>query len=341
MPIKRCPGGALTERHAALNCLFERDSDYSGLVLANDLDMQVRLAAFGFLRELVDKHGDVVPAAPLRSGFDFRGRNVKLKGVQGIFKPQILPEVALSITTAPPDPARTAPYDDGFTADGSVLLYRYRGDDPAHHQNVWLRRAMQQQRPLIYFHGVVKSEYFAAFPVYVVADEPHALRVRVSMDAAEYISTGLDSVSEGNDEARREYITVSTRQRLHQRSFRVRVLRAYRSRCALCRLRHQQLLDAAHILPDSDPRGEPVVSNGVALCKLHHAAFDRNIIGLRPDLVVEVRPDILEEKDGPMLLHGLQGFHEKRILVPSRATERPSEKFLEARYLAFRDAATR
>jgi hypothetical protein len=36
-----------------------------------------------------------------------------------------------------------------------------------------------------------------------------------------------------------------------------------------------ELLDAAHILPDGHPKGEPVVPNGLALCKLHHAAFDR------------------------------------------------------------------
>ena len=42
-------------------------------------------------------------------------------------------------------------------------------------------------------------------------------------------------------------------------------------RQALCRLRHQELLDAAHITPDGDAEGEPVISNGVALCKLHHA----------------------------------------------------------------------
>ena len=134
------------------------------------------------------------------------------------------------------------------------------------------------------------------------------------------------------------YITVATRQRLHQRSFRVRVLRAYRERCALCRLGHKQLLDAAHILPDSDPLGIPVVPNGLALCKLHHSAFDLNLIAIRPDLVVHVRQDILNEKDGPMLLHGLQEFHERRIFVPRRSDERPRTDLLEERYRRFLSA---
>ncbi len=99
----------------------------------------------------------------------------------------------------------------------------------------------------------------------------------------------------------RSYVTRLTKQRMHQQQeFRQRVLRAYCEQCAICRLRHVELLDAAHILPDGHPRGEPVVPNGVALCKLHHAAFDRHFLGVRPDLTVELRPDVLREPDGPM-----------------------------------------
>ena len=106
-------------------------------------------------------------------------------------------------------------------------------------------------------------------------------------------------------EIRRRYVTRLVRQRLHQQAFRKRVLDAYREHCAICRLRHQELLEAAHIVADRDPEGEPKVSNGLALCKLHHAAFDCDIIGVRPDYVVEIREDVLEEIDGPMLQHGL------------------------------------
>jgi hypothetical protein len=48
--------------------------------------------------------------------------------------------------------------------------------------------------------------------------------------------------------------------------------------------------------------------NGLALCKRHHAAFDRYLIGVTPDLEVTVRLDVLAEIDGPTLQHGLQGF---------------------------------
>jgi putative restriction endonuclease len=107
----------------------------------------------------------------------------------------------------------------------------------------------------------------------------------------------------------------------------------------VCRLRHSELLDAAHIVPDVDPRGLPVVRNGLALCKLHHAAFDRHIVGVRPDLVVEVRQDILDELDGPMLRHGLQDLHGHRLLViPGRRDDRPDADLLAERYERFRAA---
>lgn len=132
------------------------------------------------------------------------------------------------------------------------------------------------------------------------------------------------------------YITASVRVRLHQRAFRERVLDAYRRQCAFCRLRHEELLDAAHIVPDTDPEGEPVVRNGLALCALHHTAFDRFFLGLRPDYVIEVRADIRRERDGPTLVHAIQALHGSRIVLPRSAPLRPDPQLLEMRYKLFR-----
>lgn len=134
----------------------------------------------------------------------------------------------------------------------------------------------------------------------------------------------------------REYIRRLTNLRLHQPVFRSRVLRAYADSCAMCLLRHADLLDAAHILPDTHPRGDPVVPNGLALCKIHHAAYDRNILGVRPDLRVEVQPRVLAEIDGPMLRHGLQEMAGVTLLVPRRHDARPDRARLEERYKEFR-----
>jgi len=123
---------------------------------------------------------------------------------------------------------------------------------------------------------------------------------------------------------------------LHQRAFRERVIEACRTQRAPCRLRHEELLDAAHIIPETDPDGEPLVSNGLSLCKPHHAAYDRKFLSVRPDYNIEVRRSLLEEEDGPMLLHGLKGMHGQRIVLP-RATElKPDPERLERRFRQFR-----
>lgn len=78
-----------------------------------------------------------------------------------------------------------------------------------------------------------------------------------------------------------------------------------------------------------------MVSNGLALCKLHHAAFDRWILTVDPDYRVRVRRDILEEEDGPMLKHGLQELEGNRIEVPRREVQRPSRELLAVRMERF------
>jgi putative restriction endonuclease len=232
----------------------------------------------------------------------------QLMGPQGIFKPAVL-DMPLSITTVPIVEGRPRPYEDEIDPDG-LLIYRYRGTDPEHRDNRGLRLAMARKAPLIYFDGVDSRQ-----------------------------GVGARADPEVVAEARRQYVISTVRHRVHQVQFRYRVLKAYREHCAVCRLRHSELLDAAHILPDGHPRGEPVVPNGLALCKLHHAAFDRHILGVRPDLVIEIRHDILEEADGPMLRHGLQGFQGARITVPGSVRLKPHPDYLAERYELFRKAS--
>ena len=304
----------------------------------HEIDVDVRLAAFRWLRDHVERLGDVLPRDLLLRGFEYEGTRVPLVGPQGIFKPAALPHLPLSITTAP-----NGPYDDSFTADG-LLGYRYRGTDPDHRDNVGLRKAMELQTPLAYFHGVVKGLYLAVWPVFIVGDDPGNLTFRVAADDGRLIEEAVLRGGSGgpqmaDSDGRRAYITSTMRIRLHQRGFRERVLRAYQDQCACCRLRHRVLLDAAHIIADSEELGDPVVANGLSLCKIHHAAFDQLLIGVRPDYTVEVRPSILEEADGPMLRHGLQGLHNTSIVLPSSRRNRPDPDRLAQRYERFRSAA--
>ncbi len=85
---------------------------------AADLDGRVRLRAFEFLSEQTQLRGEVLPRQTLATGFEFEGTRVPLIGPQGIFKPAILPEMPLSITTVPVVEGRERPYEDDLGSDG-------------------------------------------------------------------------------------------------------------------------------------------------------------------------------------------------------------------------------
>jgi len=198
---------------------------------------------------------------------------------------------------------------------------------------------MARQTPLVYLHGIIPGLYEAAWPVYIVGDDPNALTFSVAVDDELAERTTAQLHDPALVTARRAYVTAVVRRRLHQQAFRERGLEAYHRCCAVCRLRHSELLEAAHILPDGHPRGEPIVPNGLALCKLHHAAFDSYILGVTPELEVRLRRDVLDESDGPVLLHGLQGFEGRPISVPRNPLSRPNRDFLAERYEMFRKAS--
>lgn len=296
------------------------------------LDARLRAAAFEWLASQSSIHGDVLPRQILTDGFDSLGHRIRLLGPQGIFKPKAM-AVPLSIATVP-----SGPYGDAFGSD-NLLQYQYRGTDPGHRDNVGLRFAMQHRLPLAYFHRILPGKYLAVWPVYVVGDAPERLTFSVELAAAGSNLLGPTDWGDVEPGIRRRYATVEVQRRLHQGEFRERVLRAYRHQCALCRLRHDELLDAAHIIPDSDPAGTPTVSNGLALCRLHHAAFDRFFVGIRQDYIIQVRPDVLREHDGPTLRHSIQGLHNRQIVLPRSPVERPAINLLAVRYEQFREAA--
>ena len=76
-------------------------------------------------------------------------------------------------------------------------------------------------------------------------------------------------------------------------------------------------MDAAHIIPDVEGEyGATVVPNGLALSKVHHAAFDGCLIGIDLDLRVHVSERLLDLHDGPILELGIKGMDGNRIWTP-------------------------
>src|SRR5258708_14734336 len=110
------------------------------------VDHRVRMAAFRFLEEQTQLRSDVLPREILAEGFVFNGQRVPLLGPQGIFKPALLPEMPLSITTVPVVEGKPRPYDH-VVEDEGLVRYRYRGTDPRHRDNAGLRLAIPRRQP--------------------------------------------------------------------------------------------------------------------------------------------------------------------------------------------------
>jgi putative restriction endonuclease len=301
------------------------------------LDDRLRAAAFAYLTGLTARAGDQRASYQDLEAFEFEGQRVPLiQRMRGIRVVRGL-EAALSILTTYAARPQDRPYDDTEGPDG-YWRYKWRGTDSEGYDNVALRRAMEQGKPLIWFVGVASGVYVPIYPVWLINEEPGEHQFVVALDEEMRAQWENQGVFHPVDLAlRRQYAQATVRRRLHQPVFRERVLIAYSFQCALCRLRHPELLDAAHIKEDSEG-GDPVVPNGVAMCALHHRSFDKNVLAVRPDYLIEVRWDVREERDGPTLIHALQGLHGEKMLLPRRRAAWPDRELLEERYEGFQQA---
>ncbi len=195
-------------------------------------------------------------------------------------------------------------------------------------KNRKMRIAMELQLPLLWFRQDESGQY-VPYRVFVIEDFRDEQYCLVAPDLS------LASAVYSESEIERRYAARLMKQRLHQPAFRARVLNAYQTKCAVCQLRHGQLLDAAHITPDSDETSSTSVTNGLSLCKIHHTAYDINIVGIDPNYVVHIREDVLHEVDGPMLEHGLKKMAGRQLWVPSKVQERPERDRLDMRFTQF------
>jgi putative restriction endonuclease len=302
-------------------------------VAAADPDLPLRQAAVARVRQLAQIYDELVPLARLREGFVFNGVRVTFGSFQrGIHRGrEQRGPAALTLTTSFKDP-----YADTFDEAGALFTYAYRAGPIDQADNRALRAAYALQTPLAYFRAMASGQYWVIAPMFVTSDDPAARMVVLEpgLPIQDMQPGGLVS---GPDV--RAYATSEARVRLHQQRFKLDVMRAYRERCAICSLRERALLQAAHIVPDVEPEGIAAVVNGLALCAIHHLAFDRNLLGIDPRGTVHIADRLLREVDGPMLLNGLQGFHGEAIVLPRRPEERPDPERLESRFERFLRAA--
>lgn len=255
--------------------------------------------------------------------YEWMGQRIPLVNkMRGIWNPKVFDET-LSILTS-----INGPYQDEESED-LYLRYAYQAREGG--DNIKLKRAFAEQTPLIYFKAMRPGFYTAQYPVYVVEDDETNRQFVVALD--EQLKMFGDPM--GLQEDQRAYLERTIKARVHQPAFRWKVMRAYLETCAVCNLKHVELLDAAHIIPDSHERGAAVISNGLALCKIHHAAYDKNLLGISPDYKVRINEELLLEVDGPMLKHGIQEMHNRTLFIPKQTKDQPSKDNLDFRFQQF------
>jgi len=162
------------------------------------MEQEIRLAAFDWLNEQLLLNGETLPRTLLAQGFPYHGDRVTLIGASGIWKPRQFEIIPISITSTV-----KGPYDDAFSEDGH-LIYRYRGEDPSHRDNVGLQEAMRTRTPLIYFYGVIPGRYLPVWPIWWFSHVPSGYgQVRSALSAerdVEWRTVDLKRMGERVDE---------------------------------------------------------------------------------------------------------------------------------------------
>lgn len=224
-------------------------------------------------------------------------------------------------------------YDDAEIGD-SLYAYAYRADN-TNGDNTKLRRALELDLPVILLRRIKMgsdTRYIPISPVSVVADNESDQKFILALDQS------LRSVADPQHLAPIEkmYAQRIQHQRLHQPEFRGRVLLAYRDRCAVCRLGHRKLLDAAHIISDGKSHGTAEVTNGLSLCKIHHAAYDKDLLGISPDYRIRLGVELKGDDDNsPTLLHAFQGIEGHMLTLPRQRAHHPCPDRLRERFTVF------
>jgi putative restriction endonuclease len=296
----------------------------------------IRAAAFAAVRAISEVQGDL-SFDHLSAGFKFQGERIPLINPRrGIFKPRQMPQL-LSIRTVFPRTGARVWYDDQrqvhsqIYQEDELIDYAFMGKDPNAADNRWLREAMESRTPIVYFLGVAPGLYKAMIPTYIVGWDAEKLKASIAFGPVDTKEPAFPATS-----GERRYSLREVKQRLHQASFRESVIAAYRGKCAISGLLEVRLLDAAHIIYDShETLGQPVITNGLTLSKIHHAAFDRHLMGVDADFRIHVSPQLLAQEDGP-LLELLKKVHGERLRLPERKRDHPDRDRLAMRFDVFR-----
>ena len=101
------------------------------------------------------------------------------------------------------------------------------------------------------------------------------------------------------------------------------------------RLSSRELPDATHSIQAREGC-RAGLSNRLSPCKIHHAAFNKNIPDMNEYYPNELRQNILKEVESPMLKDSPQGLHHQKLFLPGSKSNRPGKESIRKGYENFR-----
>ena len=177
-----------------------------------------------------------------------------------------------------------------------------------------------------------RSEYFVDYAKNLTALHDHNPE-----HGARYIEAIRNVADISNEEINqaaaaqvRSEVLQTIRRKVRQYDFRGRVLSAYDHRCAMCGVQ-LRLIEAAHIVPVAATGSTDETSNGVALCILHHGAFDQTLVSFNANFQIEISGTAETDLRNMGLHNGIDTFRQnlrEQIFLPESPVDRPNPAYV-------------
>ena len=237
-------------------------------------------------------------------------------------------------------------YDDQHRDDGTLIYEgegeKEKGDQSSDYANGALIEAESELRPIYLFtseEGVDEYEYEGLVDVqnYRYVSDGSRMVYKFELQKLGVASWGeyqemAEEVSNPDEDS--PSLTdndpgyTESRRRVRSTTFAREVKQQYDHTCAVCGQSRRTPegnpeAEAAHIYPKSEG-GEDNVRNGIALCKLHHWAFDSGWFSLTDDRTV-----IVNEWSERELPKGVASLAGNQLLEPKNSDKVPDQQVIE------------
>ncbi len=157
----------------------------------------------------------------------------------------------------------------------------------------------------------------------------HLLQTHVSI--FNEIGLGERREFDVGDEGKREKFSYERKAYPRDPRFKTWVLEAYEKSCCICE-RQLGIIQAAHIIPHSEPDCPNTVQNGLAMCIEHHRLYDDGLLLPGPDQTLifnNGRAEYLRQTGQGSGLDEIAALSENQYTVPDDRGLKPLNEYLE------------